>query len=373
MHVLEIDSADHRRAGQFLALPFWLYRDVPTWVPPLRSEARQQLDQRKNPFFQHSTAGFFLALDSGDRPAGRLAVLDHRNYNAHNREQTAFFYLFECVDDPATAQALFEAAFAWSRRRGLDRMIGPKGFSVLDGMGLLVEGFQYRPALGIPYNLPYYPALLEAIGFTGMGDILSGYLSAATPFPEKFHQLASLIQERRGLRVAQFRRRNDLRQLLPHLQEMYNASIADTSGNAPITVEEVHALANQLLWFADPQLIKLIMKGDRIVGFLFAYPDISAALQRQRGRLFPFGWLDALIEMRRTPWVNINGAGILQEYRGLGGTALLFSEMEKSIRARGFQHAELVQIGAENDRMLRELRSLGVNFYKRHRLYQREL
>ena len=240
-------------------------------------------------------------------------------------------------------------------------------------MGLLVEGFQYRPALGIHYNLPYYPALLEAIGFTGMGDILSGYLSAATPFPEKFHQLASLIQERRGLRVAQFRRRNDLRQLLPHLQEMYNASIADTSGNAPITVEEVHALANQLLWFADPQLIKLIMKGDRIVGFLFAYPDISAALQRQRGRLFPFGWLDALIEMRRTPWVNINGAGILQEYRGLGGTALLFSEIEKSIRARGFQHAELVQIGAENDRILRELRSLGVNFYKRHRLYQREL
>jgi len=64
--------------------------------------------------------------------------------------------------------------------------------------------------------------------------------------------------------------------------------------------------------------------------------------------------------MRNTPWVNINGMGILKEHRGAGGTALLFSEMQKSIVQRGFIHADLVQIGSENDPMLRELRSLGL-------------
>jgi hypothetical protein len=135
----------------------------------------------------------------------------------------------------------------------------------------------------------------------------------------------------------------------------------------------VRAIAEQMLRFADPRLIKIIMKDDDIAGFLFAYPDISAAQQRVRGRLFPLGWIYLLREMRRTQWVNINGMGIVKEHRGAGGTALLFSEMQKSIVQQGFAHADLVQIGSENDPMLRELRSLGVDFYKTHCLYEKTL
>ncbi len=105
-------------------------------------------------------------------------------------------------------------------------------------------------------------------------------------------------------------------------------------------------MARQLLWFANPRLIKILMKGDEPVGFLFAYPDISAALQRTRGRMWPLGWADLLLEMRRTRWVNINGAAIVERYRGLGGTAILFSEMQRSIVEGGFLHADLVQVGA---------------------------
>lgn len=133
-------------------------------------------------------------------------------------------------------------------------------------------------------------------------------------------------------------------------------------------------MANQMLWFADPRLVKIVMKDEKPVGFLLAYPDLSAALQKTRGRLFPFGWLTLLLELKKTPWVNINGAGMLDEYRGLGGTAILFSEMYKTIRESGqFQHADLVQVGTENDRMQRELRDLGVDFYKTHRLYKKDL
>jgi hypothetical protein len=373
MKVIEIDTNNRAQVKTFLDLPFQIYRKVLQWVPPLDFDARRMLDRRRHPFYRHSQAAFLLAMQDDGYPLGRIAVLDNRNYNEYNHEQTAFFYLFECEHDRDTAQALFEASFAWARRRGLNKMFGPKGFTALDGMGLLVKGFEHRPALSIPYNRDYYPTLLEAAGFEKESDVLSGYLGSPTQFPEKIHEIAELVQKRRGLHIARFRRRSDLRRLIPNLKELYNASLGGTTGSAPITDDEVRLMADQLLWFADPSLVKVVMKDDRMVGFLLAYPDISAAIQRHKGRLFPFGWLDALLELRRSPYLDINGAGMIEGFRGVGGTAILFSEMCKSILERNPQHVEVVQIGADNDRMLRELRDLGVDFYKVHRMYQRAL
>lgn len=181
-------------------------------------------------------------------------------------------------------------------------------------------------------------------------------------------------QARCGLTIARFRTRRDLRQTISHLKDLYNNALADTEGGTPITDEEAQALASQLLWFADPKLIKIVMKDDCPVGFLFAYPDVSAALQKTKGRLFPFGWLSLLLELRRTEWININGAGMVEEYRGLGGTAILFSEMFKSVTENPrYRHAEVVQIGVENDKMQREMQNFGIDFYKMHRTYVKDL
>ena len=373
MNLIRIATTERRQVQRFLDLPFRIYRDCPQWVPPLEPDARHMLDRRRHPFYQHSDAAFFLVTQDDGRPIGRIAVLDHHSYNAFNHERTAFFYLFECEDNPEAAQTLFNAAFDWARSRGLNNIFGPKGFAALDGIGLLVKGFEHRPALGVPYNPPYYPALIEAAGFERETDVVSGYLSPHTGFPEKMRQVADLVQKRRGLRVARFKTRRDLRALVPKLQALYNNSLEGTSGNAPLTDDEARSMADQILWFADPRLIKIVMKGDDPVGFLFAYPDISAAIQRNRGRIFPLGWLDMLMELRRTKWINVNGAGMIEGYRGLGGTALLFSEMYRSVVEGKFEHADLVQIGVDNDKMQRELRDLGIDFYKTHRLYRRAL
>ncbi len=373
MPIEQVSLADRRRVRAFLELPFQLYSGVPQWVPPLAVDAARMLDPRRHPFYRHSAAAFFLSRDARGRPNGRLAVLDNAHYNAYNCERTAFFYLLECAEELDAVQGLFAAAFAWARRRGLNRMVGPKGFTALDGMGLLIRGFEHRPALGIPYNLPYYAGLVEAVGFEKLEDVVSGYLGADTVFPERIHQVADRVAARRGLRVARFRRRRDLQVLIPGLQELYNAAIVGTPGNTPLTAEEARTLARQILWFADPRLIKVVYKGEEPIGFLFAYPDISSALQRTGGRLFPWGWIDLLRELHRTDWININGAGILPQHRGLGATALLFSEIRRSIVESGCKHVEIVQVGVGNERMQRELRDLGVDFYKTHRLYQRTL
>jgi hypothetical protein len=352
MKPVQVNLQDRRQVEQFLDLPFRLYRNVPQWVPPFASDAHRMLDRRRHPFYRHSEAAFFLAVKE-NHPVGRVAVLDNQNYNAFNHEQTAFFYLFESEDDREAAQALFDAAAEWARSRGLNKIIGPRGFTALEGTGLLVKGFEHRPAFGLPYNLPYYPALVESAGFESAGETVSGYLDLRIPLPPRIHQVAELVQRRRGLRVARFQRQRDLRAILPRLQEWFNASLGGTPGNVPLTDDEVKTMADQMQWFA--------------------YPDISAAIQRCHGRLWPFGWIECLLELRRTKWININGAGIIEKYRGLGGTALLFSEMHRSVIEGGFQHADLVQIDVENDKMQRELRELGIDFYKAHRLYQRAL
>jgi hypothetical protein len=371
--ILQIDLQNRYFRNLFLQLPFQLYKDIPQWVPPLDVDAKRMLDQHRNPFFEHGKAAFFLAMDAQHRPLGRVAVLENDNYNQHNHERTAFFYLFESINHPEVSQALFDLVFSWARAQDLTKIIGPKGFTILDGLGMLVKGFEHRPAFGLPYNPPYYPSLVEASGFIPSGEMVSGYMSARVAFPEKIHQVSELVQTRRGLRVLSFKNRLEFKKYIPSLQTLYNASLEGTTGNIPLTQNDIKTLANQLLWFADPKLIKIIMKDDDPVGFLLAYPDISEAVQKCNGKLFPFGWLNLLLETKKTRWVNINGAAIIERYRGLGGTAILFSEMYKSIIKGKFDHADIVQIGVENEKMQLELRNLGIDFYKIHRLYQRDL
>jgi len=373
MDILQVDLVNRKQVQAFLDLPPRIYRDIPQWVPPLAGDERLRLDAKRYPFYRHSAAAFFLAVQD-DLPVGRLAVLDNRQYNEYNHARDAFFYLFECDPDPQAAHALFDAASVWARGRGLERLLGPKGFTVLDGLGLLVKGFDHRPALGLPYNPAYYVELIEGLGFSQTSEIASGYLGRDTQFPQRVHDLAARIRARRGLQIARFRTRRELRRMLGHLKELYNGALEGTRGGTPISDEEIQALASQILWFANPRLIKIVMKADKPVGFLLAYPDISAALQKTHGRLFPFGWITILRELRTTDWININGAGMLEEYRGLGGTAILYSEMFKSVFENPrYRHAEVVQIGLENAQMQREMENFGVDFYKMHRIYQRDL
>ena len=373
MEIIEVNTENRREARQFIQFPHKLYANCAQWVPRLRRDALGMLNRKKHPFFERSDASFFMAKAEGGEVVGRIAIIENKPFNVRSNKKRAFFYLFDVVNDQMVAKALFDQVQVWAKARNLTEIYGPKGFAALNGMGMLTRGFDHRPAYGIPYNYAYYPELIEHLGFRKDRELLSGYLHRDKEIPEKVTIIAEKVRKRWGVRVDQYKNKNDLRRMLPQIKDLYNGSLVGTSGNPPLTDADVEAMANQILWFADPTIIKVLMKKEKAAGFLLAYPDISKALQRTNGRMFPLGWLQMLIELKRTEWININGAGIIEEYRGLGGTAVLFNEMAKSVKSGRYTHADLVQIGAENEKMLRELSSIGIEFYKSHSMYVKQI
>lgn len=372
MRIRRIDTSREEDVRQFIGFPFALYRDCPKWVPPMVSDMKLALDRDKYPFYRHSTADFFVAED-GDRTLGRIAAIDNRTYNEYHRSSTAFFYFFEVVEDLEVARALITAASEWALARELTEIIGPRGLLRGDGHGMLVEGFEHRPAMGIPYNYSYYPSFLEDLGFEKEIDFLSAHLTQDQTLPPRFHDIAEKVSRRRGLRVMSFTSKRELRRWVPEVQKINNEAFAEGWGHYPIDEVEVNCVAERFLAVANPRLIKLVMKGDKVVGFVIGYPDISAGIQRAKGRLWPLGWLHILVEFKRTKWVNFNGVGLLPEHQGVGANAVLYTELQKSVLEFGFEHADLIQVADTNIESMGEVRAVGGNWYKRHRIYRRDL
>jgi len=372
MKIHTVDTERRRDVRQFVDFPFDLYQPCPQWVPPLVSDEVKALDRTRHSYYRHSTAGFFLAKSEG-QALGRLAVMDYRPFNDHLGRRTAFFGLFEAVDDRDVAHGLFSAAFDWARARGLDEMRGPRKLGSAEPAGVLVEGFEHRPALGMPYNYAYYDALITGVGFEKEGDNLSGYLSGDYELPERFYRLAEQVKERRGLWIKTFASKKELLDWVPRVASVLTTSFAEFEDSVPPTEDEVVAFRDTILAIARPDLIKLVMKDEEVIGFLLAYPDISAGLQRARGRLWPLGWYYLLRDKKRTDWVNINGMGVLPAHQGRGAVLLMYTELARTIKSYGFRHADIVAVGETNIKSRSDMEAIGVQWYKRHRSYRRAL
>jgi len=346
LEVLPVRDPRGPEARRFIQLPFSLYRACPQWVPPFRVDMRALLERRP-PFFEHSPGEFYIAR-RGPRTVGRVMVLENTRYNARHVRRFGFFYLFECAEDPEAAAALLEAAELWARVRGLASVVGPGGMGAGTGVGVLVEGFEH-----------YYSARLDSRTFR---------------MPERVRALAGKVLARGHFRLLEFRRKRDLLAIAPRLGEIYNTAIAASHPDSyPYTPAEIARVIRQFAQVAEPSLIKVIAYQGQIAGFVFGFPDLSAALQRARGRLTPWSLLDLAAECRRTDSLIINGAGILPQYQRLGGNALLYHTLERTANSGRFRRGEMTQIADTTSLMLADMQTLGGRVYKTHRVYKRDL
>lgn len=371
----KINTEDRRQVRRFVALMHRIYADCKQWVPPLDVDAYNQLDRKKHPFHEHSDVEFFLAVRDG-RDVGRIAVIENKPYNQYHNERTANFYLFECENDLEAATALFNAAFDWAKARGLDTVIGPKGMGPLDGYGVLVLGHDQRQTMTmLNYNHAYYQSLVEAQGFTKEVDFVSCYLPADKfQMPERVRQIAERVMQRGHLDVKKFASKRELVAWADRIGKAYNDAFVKNWEYYPLSPREIKFVVDNILTIADHRLIKIITHGEDVVGFLFAFHDVSAAMQRAKGKLFPFGLIDILLEIRRTNTVAVNGMGILPEHQGHGGNALLYYAMGNTLLDfKQFAHVEMTQVAESAAQMRADLKNLNGEEYKNHRVYRKEL
>lgn len=371
----KVDPGNKSQVRRFVALPYRLYRDCPQWVPPLLVDAYTYLNRKKHPFHEHSDVDFFLAVRDG-KDVGRIAAIENKPFNQYHNTKKADFYFFDCEDDLEAATALFNIVSDWAKRRGLNRVVGPKGMGPLDGYGVLVFGHEHRQTMTmLNYNFPYYEKLVEVQGFVKEVDFVSCFLPADKfQIPERVERINQRVMQRGGLQVKKFKNKKELVAWAPRIGRAYNDAFVNNWEYYPLSQREIDFVVDNIMTIADHRLIKIIVHGEEVVGFLFAFHDVSAALQRARGRLFPFGLIDILLEIRRTDTVAVNGMGILPEYQGHGGNALLYSEMGRTLfNFRQFVHVEMTQVAETTGQMRADLKNLNGVEYKNHRVYRKDL
>jgi GNAT superfamily N-acetyltransferase len=373
--VHKIDLSKKSEINRFVQFPFDLYAGHPQWVPPFIVDVKTMMNPEKHPFYEHSDAEFFIAERDGE-VVGRIAALENKPFNKYHEAKDAEFYLFETVNDQEVANALFDTVIKWAKDRGLTKLVGPKGFGPLDGYGIQIEGFEHRQMMNMMnYNYPYYRDLVENLGFTKVVDFVSSYMDPQKfNLPEKVRKAAGIAKKRATFEVQEFKNKRDLKGWADRIGQAYNQAFVKNWEYYPLSAREIEFVVSNVMTIVDPNLIKIITKDSEVVGFVFPFPDVSVAMQKNGGKLGPVAILRLLMEIGKTDWISFNGVGILPEYQGLGGNAIMYAELEKAMHENTqFVHAELTQVAETAKQMRKDLKNLGVRFYKNHRVYQKDI
>jgi len=370
LEVRPVRSVEEREA--FIRLPWRIYEGDPCWVPPLLLDIRTMLDRDAHPFHHHSEVELYLALRDGV-PVGRVAAVHNRRHVEHHGEPVGFFGFFETEEDPAIAGALLEAAGGWLRDRGLEVMRGPASFSTNEEAGMLVEGFDRPPTIMMPYNPPYYPELLEEMGFRAAKNLVSYWKEENDP-PDYLLRAEKVVRRRYPELSVRSLRMDDFQEEVRRIREVYNEAWGENWGFVPMTEEEFRHLAKDLKPVVEPELVLVVEDGDgRPVGFALALPDLNRAMRHANGRLLPFGLLKILWHKRKIATLRVLTLGLVDRYRGKGIDALLYLEIFRRGASLGIQSGEFGWILEDNAAMRRPMERIGARVSKRYRFYDRHL
>lgn len=357
----------------FIALQYELYRADPNFVPPLLMERKDFLDPQKHPWFEFGTAQLFLARKDG-QVVGRIAALDDPRFNAFHGTKLGFFGLFESVNDPEVAKALFDAAAEWCKARGFAEVQGPFNFSTNYECGVLVEGFEAPPLIMMTYNPRYYPALYEAAGFQKAKDLWAWELSSSAPPPEKVARIAEKLRQREGITVRAVRM-DDFPNEVKRLKEIYNSAWEKNWGFVPMTDREFDHLAKEMKQVVVPELVLIAEVKGEPVAFSMTLPDANVALKAANGRLtqygLPVGLVKLVLASRKIKRLRLVTLGIKEGFRRRGLDAILYLDTIHTAKRLGYTGGEISWTLEDNHLVNRAIESMGGRKYKTYRIYQR--
>jgi hypothetical protein len=338
---VEIRKVENRRdLKKYVQFPISLYRDHPYYVPTLYSEEMAVLDPKKNPSFETAQSNSWLAYKDG-RIAGRITGVYIPAYKERWGKSLARFGWVDFIDDEEVSGALFDTVETWARGLGAEGITGPQGFTDLDPEGMLVEGFEELGTLPMIYNYPYYPEHLERRGYKKEIDWLEFEIKTPQSIPEKVKRVQELVLKRKHLRLVEAKKSKDLMPYARGLFDVLNESYKDLFGFIPLTEKQIDSYIRQYIPFADPRFTKVVLnEKDRVVAFGVAMPSLSKALQKNSGRLFPFGWIHMLRAMKKPAGLDMYLVAVLPEYQSSGVVSVVMGAITQGGIDAGVTSAE---------------------------------
>ncbi len=358
--------------NEFIMLPYRLYKDDPTWVPPLISDQKKFFNPKKNPYYLHSEVMLFLAEQDG-RTVGRISAQTNTQHNKEHNDNIGFFGCFECEKNHIAASALFDAAYEWNRYRGKTSMRGPMNFSVNHDCGLLVDGFQYPPYVMMVYNHAYYQELYEAWGLKKTMDMYA-YYCYKDKMPERLDRVAALIEKRTRCKIRSLARdKKEMKKDIETVFQIYTKAWEYNWGNVPMTEAEFDHIVSELLPIADPDMVFIAEIDGKPAGFSLGLPNYNEVLKVMKGRVNPITLVKAMIAKRKISSARVVTMGVIKEFQNRGIDSLFYYYSYKNGLPKGLVHGEFSWVLENNTMMIRVAEMLDAEIHKTYRIYDKEI
>ena len=370
-----------REQEVFLHLPWTLgMKSDPLWVPPLLDDYRRLLDPLKSPFLKHGELKAFIAWED-DKPVGRISAQTDADFDKQwpDEKAVAFFGFFDSKDDPAVAKALLDTAGAWARGRGRTRLRGPFTLDSKGETGVLIDGFDTPPRIGMPHNKPYVGALIESTGFAKAKDFYCWWYTSGTIDP-RTKRIAERTKALPNVRVRpmdlkHFRREVDI------IRDIYNSAWSGNWGFTPFTSDELEIIASEYKMFVDTEIALVAEVDGKPAAMCFAIPDVNELVKDFDGELVkrPLNLVKLLFRLRfaRPRHARLILLGVKEEFRASHkyGTlaAVLYVEVAERGARRGYVGGELGWTLEDNVMINRGIERMGARRYKTYRVYEKAL
>ena len=333
---------------EFIKFPMKLYKDNPYYVPPLIKEEKEALNHDKNPVFQHAVSKYYLAYKN-NKIVGRIAAIINWKEVKEQQKSKVRFGWFDVIDDVEVTKALIAKVEELGRAHQLQYMEGPVGFSNLDKAGLLTKGFDRVPTMVTLYNYPYYESHLRQLGFDTASEWVEYELEVPAELPEKVIKFTELIKKRYNLKVRKFNSKDDLKKVVEPMFKLLDKTYGNLSSYVPIPKQQIEHYKEKYINFINPDFVSCIENEiGEMIAFAITMPSYSKALQKAKGKIFPFGWWYLLNAGKKNDSAAFYLIGIDPAYQGKGVTAIVFNEMFQTFNKYGVKFLETNPELAEN-------------------------
>lgn len=362
---------------RFIRFNYEFYKDNPYSVPDLYDDMLNTFSEKKNAAFEFCEADYFLAYEDG-KIVGRVAAIINRRANEKWGKRAVRFGWIDFVDDIRVSRALIETVKQWGKARGMDEIEGPLGFTDMDAEGMLVEGFDQLSTMATIYNYPYYPRHMEELGLVKSADWVEMKIAIPDEIPEKHRRISQIIERKYNLHVRKLTSKKEIRKsgVAHDIFRLINDAYEPLFGFSRMTERQIDQYVNMYVPVLDLRMVSIVEnEQNEIVAVGISMASLSEALQRAKGKLFPFGWVHLLkaLMLKRPKTLDLLLVAVRPDYQGKGVNALLFTDLIPVYKKLGFEYAESNPELELNDKVQSQWQYFDHKQHKRRRCFKGEI